>query len=277
MAVYTDVSDEELTDFLELYDGGTLISVKGIAEGVENSNYLLNASKGTFILTLYEKRVSAKDLPFFLGLMEHLAGHGILCPTPIRDRSGRSLQQLAGRPAALISYLEGYSVRRPKVTHCERLGEALAGLHLAGRDFSGHRENTLSVEGWRGLVADASGRADEIADGLAEDLARELAFLERRWPSGLPSGIVHADLFPDNVFFLGDRISGIIDFYFACNDLFAYDLAICMNAWCFEQPNVINVTKARAFCAVTQRSDPWMRLRSKLCRSWPGEQPCVFY
>jgi homoserine kinase type II len=245
MAVYTDVSDEELSDFLALYDVGTLVSVKGIAEGVENSNYLLAASKGTFILTLYEKRVSANDLPFFLGLMEHLAGHGILCPTPIHDRAGRSLQQLAGRPAALISYLDGYSVRRPKVEHCARLGEALAELHLAGNGFSARRENTLSIEGWHRLVDDTSGRADEVASGLAQDIANELAFLESHWPSSLPAGIIHADLFPDNVFFLGEDISGIIDFYFACNDLFAYDLAICMNAWCFEEPNVINVTKAR--------------------------------
>jgi homoserine kinase type II len=246
MAVYTDVSDEELTAFLARYDAGSLVSVKGIAEGVENSNYLLTTTSGAYILTLYEKRVRAEDLPFFLGLMEHLAARGIPCPTPIRDRRGQSLQQLAGRPAALISFLQGYSVRRPRVEHCARLGAALAELHLAGAGFAPRRGNALSLEGWRQLVADTAERADEVSPGLSVEIAREYAFLKDRWPSGLTAGVIHADLFPDNVFFLGESISGLIDFYFACNDLFAYDLAICLNAWCFEQPNVINVTKARA-------------------------------
>ncbi len=246
MAVYTDVSDEELTAFLTRYDAGSLVSVKGIAEGVENSNFLLTTDTGTFILTLYEKRVASGDLPFFLGLMEHLAARNLPCPTPIRDRSGAALQTLAGRPAALISYLDGYSLRRPRVEHCAALGRAMAELHLAGTGFGLDRENALSVEGWRKLVGQTSGRADELASGFAAEIAGEMAFLEANWPGALPSGVIHADLFPDNVFFLGDRISGIIDFYFACNDFFAYDLAICLNAWCFEEPNAINVTKARA-------------------------------
>lgn len=246
MAVYTDVSDEELTEFLARYDAGSLVSVKGIAEGIENSNYLLTTAKGSFILTLYEKRVSADDLPFFLGLMQHLAEQNLPCPTPIRDRSGQALQQLAGRPAALISYLDGYSLRRPRVEHCAQTGNALAELHLAGTSFQLRRENALSIAGWRHLVSEATGRADELADGFAQEITEEFAYLERYWPTGLPAGVIHADLFPDNVFFLNDRISGLIDFYFACNDLFAYDLAICLNAWCFEQPNAINVTKARA-------------------------------
>ncbi len=246
MAVYTDVSDEDLQEFLSRYEVGSLVSVKGIAEGVENSNYFLTTSKGPFFLTLYEKRVSAGDLPFFLGLMEHLAEQNIPCPIPIRDRSGETLQQLAGRPAALISYLEGYSVRRPRVEHCAELGKALAALHLAGRSFGLRRENALSVSGWKKLVDETAGRADELAEGLAGEIEQEFAFLEGAWPSGMPGGVIHADLFPDNVFFLDDRISGLIDFYFACNDFLAYDLAICLNAWCFEQPNAINITKARA-------------------------------
>jgi homoserine kinase type II len=246
MAVYTDVSDEDLQEFLSRYEVGSLVSVKGIAEGVENSNYFLTTSKGPFFLTLYEKRVSASDLPFFLGLMEHLAEQNIPCPIPIRDRSGEALQQLAGRPAALISYLEGYSVRRPRVEHCAELGKALAALHLAGRSFGLRRENDLSVRGWKKLIDETAGRADELAEGLAGEIEREFAFLRDAWPSNLPGGVIHADLFPDNVFFLDDRISGLIDFYFACNDFLTYDLAICLNAWCFEEPNAINVTKARA-------------------------------
>jgi homoserine kinase type II len=246
MAVYTDVDDGDLAAFLTRFDVGSLVSIKGIAEGVENSNFLLTTSTGPFILTLYEKRVRPADLPFFLDLMQHLAAQAIPCPTPLRDRSGAALQQLAGRPAALISFLKGYSVRRPRVSHCGLLGAALAELHLAGRSFAERRDNALSIEGWRKLVADTAGRADEAADGLAGEIAQEFAFLESAWPADLPAGIIHADLFPDNVFFLGEAISGLIDFYFACNDLFAYDLAICLNAWCFEQPNTINVTKARA-------------------------------
>jgi homoserine kinase type II len=256
MAVYTDVYDEDLTEFLARYDVGALASVKGIAEGVENSNYLLTTDSGQFILTLYEKRVSPEDLPFFLGLMEHLAAQNIPCPTPLRDRSGRALQQLAGRPAALISFLKGYSVRRPRVEHCALLGPALARLHMAGGSFPLHRENALSIEGWRKLAADTAGRADELAEGLAEEIAQELAFLESAWPEDLPAGVIHADLFPDNVFFLGGAISGLIDFYFACNDLLAYDLAICLNAWCFEQPNAINITKARALLRSYSASRP---------------------
>ena len=245
MAVYTEVSDEELTRFLARYDIGALAAFKGIAEGVENSNYLLNTDDGRYILTLYEKRVHRQDLPFFLGLMEHLAERGLHCPLPVQDREGALLQELAGRPAAIVSFLDGYSVRRPRMPHCEAVGRALADLHLEGRDFGLARENALSLAGWRQLADATAARADDVAPGLAEEIARELALLEARWPSSLEAGIIHADLFPDNVLFRGEAMSGLIDFYFACNDLFAYDVAICLNAWCFEEPNAINVTKAR--------------------------------
>jgi homoserine kinase type II len=246
MAVYTEVSDEDLTQFLARYDIGALLSYKGIAEGVENSNFLLKTEKGAYILTLYEKRVRREDLPFFLGLMDHLAARGLPCPTPVHDRSGEALQELAGKPAAIVSFLNGYSIRRPRVDHCAPVGRALADLHLAGAGFDLRRENALSLAGWRQLVAATADKADSAAPGLAEEIASELRFLEGAWPGELPAGVVHADLFPDNVFFRGEAMSGLIDFYFACNDLFAYDVAICLNAWCFEEPNAINVTKARA-------------------------------
>jgi len=246
MAVYTEVSDEELTAFLARYDIGALLAFKGIAEGVENSNYLLKTEAAQFILTLYEKRVRREDLPFFLGLMEHLAGRGISCPTPVHDRAGNVLQELAGRPAAIISFLNGYSVRRPRVAHCGPVGIALADMHLAGADFGIRRANALSLAGWRQLAEATADKADQLAPGFADEIGRELSYLEARWPDDLPAGVIHADLFPDNVFFRGEEMSGLIDFYFACNDLFAYDLAICLNAWCFEEPNAINVTKARA-------------------------------
>ena len=249
MAVYTDFSDEEFAAFMAAYDLGAVLSVKGIAEGVENSNYLLSTERGQFILTLYEKRVDPADLPFFLGLMEHLAGRGISCPQPVRDRRGNSLNRLANRPAALVTFLTGMWVRRPKPEHCGQVGGALAGLHLAGEGFALRRPNALSVGGWRPLYEQCGGRADEVAPGLGAEIEHELGYLEANWPSRLPEGIIHADLFPDNVFVHGGKLSGLIDFYFACNDMLAYDVAICINAWCFEADGSLNVTKARMLLA----------------------------
>ena len=246
MAVYTEVSDEELSAFMAGYDLGNVLSFKGIAEGVENTNYLVHTEAGPHILTLYEKRVKEEDLPFFLDLMEHLAESGLTCPVPVRNREGRMLSEVAGRPAALITFLEGLWVRRPTAEHCSALGATLAKFHLAGQDFAMTRPNALSVDGWRPLY-DASGiRANEIVGGLHEELGLELDALEAGWPQDLPQGVIHADLFPDNVFFLGREISGVIDFYFACNDALAYDIAICLNAWCFESDAAFNITKARA-------------------------------
>ena len=248
MAVYTDVAADELAEFLTQYDVGELLSYKGIAEGVENSNFLLHTSGGSFILTLYEKRVERNDLPFFLGLMAHLSSHGINCPQPVNNQKGEALGALAGRPAAIITFLEGIWPRKPNAAHCAGLGDVLAKMHLAGRDFAMSRANALSVAGWRPLFDRAADRADSVQAGLSDFLARELDYLESGvWPRHLPEGVIHADLFPDNVFFLGERLSGVIDFTFACNDMLAYDVAICLNAWCFESDHSFNVTKARAF------------------------------
>jgi homoserine kinase type II len=246
MAVYTDVAAEELSVFLGAYDLGDLLAYKGIAEGVENSNFLLHTSRGYFILTLYEKRVAANELPFFLALMEHLAARGLTCPQPVKNRAGETLGRLAGRPAAIVTFLDGVWIRRPNATHCAGLGRALAELHLAGADFSMQRANALSVAGWRSLYESAEARADSVQSGLASAIAAELGVLAARWPRDLPRGVIHADLFPDNVFFLGEKLSGLIDFYFACTDTLAYDVAICLNAWCFETDHSYNVTKGRA-------------------------------
>jgi homoserine kinase type II len=230
MAVYTDVLVEDLEKFLQAYDLGDLRAYKGIAEGVENSNFLLHPSAGYFILTLYEKRVAAGDLPFFLGLMEHLAARGLTCPQPVKTRAGDILGGLAGRPAAIFTFLDGMWIRRPSAAHCGELGTALARLHLAGADFPMRRPNALSVAGWRPLAETAGARADAVQAGLGAAIAAELDHLENAWPRDLPQGVIHADLFPDNVFFLGSRLSGLIDFYFACTDTLAYDVAICLNA-----------------------------------------------
>src|SRR5215510_7028718 len=252
MAVYTDVSADELAEFLKDYDVGDLLSYKGIAEGVENSNFLVHTSKGAYILTLYEKRVAVEDLPYFLSLMAHLAARGVSCPQPAKNRNGEVYSALAGRPAAIINFLEGMWPRRPNVAHCAGVGEALAKMHVAGHDFPMFRKNPLSVGGWRPL----SDRADSVQTGLRDFIARELDYLEERWPVDLPVGVIHADLFPDNVFFLGDKLSGLIDFPFSCNDILAYDVAICLNAWCFEPDHSFNVTKARALLNAYGRTRP---------------------
>ncbi|MEP1574129.1 homoserine kinase [Roseibium album] len=246
MAVYTEVTDEELQDFIGTYDVGRLLSFKGIAEGVENSNFLVHTDKASYILTLYEKRVDPDDLPYFLNLLQHLAGKGLSCPTPVPSRDGKLLGTLAGRPAALVTFLEGMWVKRPRVEHCAGLGKAMAELHIDGQDYDGFRTNALNVAGWRPLFEQCGDRSGTVHPGLGDEITRELAHLEATWPSDLPHGVIHADLFPDNVFFLGNELSGLIDFYFACNDAFAYDIAICLNAWCFEIDLSFNVTKARA-------------------------------
>ncbi len=270
MAVYTDISESELTAFLASYDVGQLRSYKGIAEGVENSNFLLHTSKGSYILTLYEKRVERRDLPFFLGLMHHLSAKGLSCPLPLSRKDGQLLGELSGRPAALISFLEGVWLRTPQAYHCREVGCALAEMHLAGEGFGIYRKNALSVSGWRSLWEKSAHRADEIEPGLVREIGAELGFLERHWPGHLPAGVIHADLFPDNVFFLEDKLSGIIDFYFACNDFLAYDVSVCLNAWCFEKDYSYNLTKGMAllegYQSVRPMSEAEIAALPLLCR-----------
>lgn len=257
MAVYTQVDQASLDAFLEAYDLGRPLAFEAIAEGVENSNYRLVTEHGRYILTLYEKRVDPDDLPFFLGLMDHLAAKGVPCPTPIHGAGGPALRSLCGRPAALVSHLSGVSLKRPGRAHCGALGGALARLHLAGADFDGYRANTLSVAGWRSLFEACRGRADQLLEGLEREIGREVDTLERQWPKDLPTGVIHADLFPDNVFFEQHALTGIIDFYFACVDIVAYDLAICLNAWCFEPDGAFNITKARQMLAAYRSERPF--------------------
>jgi len=256
MAVYTEISDDELTTFVAGYDIGHVVSFKGIAEGVENSNYLLQTDRANFILTIYEKRVAEKDLPFFLGLMDHLADRTFPCPTPIHGRDGDALRRLAGKPAAIVSFVEGLWVRRPTPDHCAQLGTALGMMHVAGEGFSQQRANALTVADWRPLFDRCKDGADTVEAGLADSIAHELTELEQAWPRALPSGVIHADLFPDNVLFLDNKLSGFIDFYFACNDFLAYDIAVCLNAWCFEADGAFNITKAKALLTAYRRQRP---------------------
>jgi homoserine kinase type II len=234
MAVYTRVAAETLADFLERYELGVLQAAKGIAEGVENSNYLVDTDRGRYFLTLYEKRVVAAELPYFLDLMTHAADRGLPVPRPIADRGGVTLQSLAGRPACLIEYLPGVSVSEPSPQLCMAAGAALGRLHAATADFQGRRANALGHDGRLVLVEKCLPRAGEIDAGLAELLRAEADYQLRHWPRQLPQATIHADLFPDNVLAIGDRITGLIDFYFACTDVRAYDLAVMHGAWCFS-------------------------------------------
>ncbi len=246
MAVYTEVTDEALAAFLADYDIGSMVAFRGIAEGVENSNFSLRTTAGDFILTLYEKRVDPADLPWFLGLMEHLAKRGIVCPQPVHGRDGEALRHLSGKHAAITTFLPGVWPRRVRLEHCGPVGAALAALHVAGSDYAPTRWNALGPHGWRPLLERCRARANEVQPGLAAELETALTGILAAWPRDLPAGHIHADLFPDNVFFLDGSLSGLIDFYFAATDILTYDVAVCLNAWCFEADFSFNVTKARA-------------------------------
>ncbi len=246
MAVYTKVSDDDAREFLRAYNIGELRELVGVREGVENTNYLLYTTEGRYVLTLYERRVKEEDLPFFIGLMEHLGRKNMPVPMPVRVREGGALRWLSGRPALVTRYLEGRPAPTIGVEECANVGRALAQLHMNAEDFQLWRDNAMAFPAWEGLHQQCKARAGEVLPGLGGLLEEEVDFLRHRWPGELPRGVIHADLFPDNVFFDGSGVCGIIDFYFACNDLLAYDLAICLNAWCFENDTAFNITKARA-------------------------------
>src|SRR6195952_5119634 len=252
MAVYTDVSDDALTAFLLDYDIGTVVAFRGVTEGVEDSNYSLRTTGGDFFLTLYEKRVDPNDLPWFLGLMEHLARRGLVCPQPVRGRDGLALRHLCGKHAAITTFLPGVWPRRVRQAHCAPVGEALARLHLAGADYTPTRPNALGPHSWMPLLDRCRARANEVQADLAMELDSAMGAILARWPGKLPVGHIHADMFPDNVFFLNDKLSGVIDFYFAATDLLDYDIAVCLNAWCFEADFSFNVTKSQALLRAYQ-------------------------
>ncbi len=246
MAVYTDITDSELEQLLAGYELGRALSLKGVAEGIENSNFILETERGRFVLTIYERRVNATELPYFIDLMQHLAEHGFPCPTPVADRKGQALAQVRGKPAAIVTFLTGLSVRRPTAGHCEEAGAGMAQLHLAARDFTGRRANSLSLPAWAPMFAEHIDAAARLEPGLDTRIAADLDALAAEWPSDLPSGLIHADLFPDNVFFNRGRFAGAIDFYFACDDALAYDLGIGLNAWCFDAEHSFLPDHARA-------------------------------
>ncbi|HEX7822236.1 MAG TPA: homoserine kinase [Sphingobium sp.] len=239
MAVYTIVPAEALSAFLTRYDCGTLISAKGIAEGVSNSNFLVettgqDGAGHRYILTLYEHRTDPEDLPFFIDLLDHLGTQGLPVPRFIADREGNHVQSLCGRPACLIEFLTGVSLTEPTAAQAYAAGRAMAQMHRDAAGFAGERHNDLGIDGWQPLATSCDGGLDGIAPGLEARVTDELAHLAAAWPHDLPRSVIHADLFPDNVLMLGERVTGLIDFYFSCTDVRAYDLAIMHGAWCFD-------------------------------------------
>lgn len=249
MAVYTDITDEELLDLLAGFDLGAPVAFKGVAEGVENSNFMLETEVGRYFLTIYEKRVRPEELPFFLNLLRWLADHGFPSAAPVANRAGELLQTVRGKPAAIVTFLPGLSVRRPTVAHCRQAGEGLARLHLAAKGYPGTRANDLGQAAWAPMFASLGAAAERLKPGLSAQIQGDLDRISANWPGDLPQGIIHADYFPDNVFFQGGTFAGAIDFYFACVDAYAYDVAVALNAWCFEADGSFNITAARALVA----------------------------
>lgn len=256
MAVYTHLSDDDLTALLRDYDLGALVACDPVAEGIENTNYKLTTAQGRFILTLFERRVAEADLPYFIGVMAHLAARGFPAPEPIARRDGDLISRAKARPAVIVSFLEGAWPRSPVLAHCAAVGEALARMHVALADFEQTRANTLGPTGWEALLAPRFDEAEKLRAGLGAAVARDVEDVRIAWPEGLPRGAIHADLFPDNVFFVGDRFSGAIDFYFACTDFLAYDLAVCLNAWCFEGERVWSAARGAAMIAAYEGVRP---------------------
>ena len=256
MAVYTELPDHELAGFLTAYDIGPAISCKGIAEGVENSNFLLRTPQGNFIITLFEKRVHEEDLPYFIGLMDHCHHRGFLCPSPVPNRNGQKIGRLCQRPATIVTFLDGIWPKQPQLYHCAALGEAIADFHIKASGFSLCRKNALGLQGWTKLVQKIGDDARKIDSALPILLDEEIKFLERHWPDNLPVGHIHGDLFPDNVFFIGPVFSGFIDFYFSCTDFLAYDLAVALNAWCFDASYQLNYEKAQSLLHAYQKTRP---------------------
>ncbi len=250
MAIYTKLTENNLEEFFLNYNLGKLLNYKGIQEGIENTNYFTQTDKGKFILTVYEKRVEGKDLPFFMGLMKNLFDANFPSPEPIINKNGNYITEIFGKKAAVVSFLDGSSKKNLNPNDCYKVGIQTAKLHLITKNLSGKRENKLSVNSWRKIYQKVQKDCSKIQQNLTKIIEKNLDEIENNWPKNIPSGIIHADLFPDNIFFKDDKLTGIIDFYFSCYDFYVFEIAICLNALCFEDQKEnlsFNVTKAKKF------------------------------
>jgi len=250
MAVYTKLSETDLKEFFSKYSIGKIQKHKEIKEGIENTNYFIETEKGKFILTLYEKRVDEKDLPFFIGLMKNLYDKKFPSPEPIINKNGNYISEISNKKAAVVSFLDGKAKKVLDPLDCYEVGVYSAKLHSITKNLISKRVNKLSVNSWREIYNKVKKDCSKIHPNLSNIIEKNLNEIETDWPKNLPSGIIHADLFPDNIFFNKNKLSGIIDFYFSCNDYYAFEIAICLNALCFEGKNEnlsFNVTKAKKF------------------------------
>jgi len=250
MAVYTKLNVDQLTEFFLKYNLGKFLDHKEIKEGIENTNYFIITEKGNFILTLYEKRVDEKDLPFFIGLMKNLFDKKFLSPEPIINKNGNYISDIAGKKAAVISFLDGATKKSLNPENCYEVGLYTAKLHFITKNLALKRKNKLSVSSWRKIYDKVKKDCSKISPDLPNIIEKNLSSIEKNWPKNIPTGIIHADLFPDNIFFEKDKLSGIIDYYFSCYDYYAFEIAICLNALCFEGKSEnlsFNVTKAKKF------------------------------
>lgn len=263
MAVYTTLSADDVAALLSQYDISVALSCDGIAEGVENTNYKLTTPTGRYILTIFEKRVAERDLPFFMAVMERLAERGFPAPKPIPKRDGALLTRVKEKPAAIVSFLDGVWPREIELWHCAAVGEALARMHVALAGFSGTRTNALSLRGWETLLVPRLDEAEKLRPGLAELARKDMVAVRMAWRNDLPRGVIHGDLFPDNALFVGDTLTGVIDFYFACTDALAYDLAVCLNAWCFVGPRY-DTERGRAMIAAYEGVRPLSALEGDM-------------
>jgi homoserine kinase type II len=256
VAVYTALSDADLAALLAQYELSALLSCDGIAVGVENTNYALVTADGRFVLTIFEKRVAESDLPFFMAVMARLAERGFPAPRPIATREGDLLARVQGKPCCIVTHLDGVWPRAPSLTHCAAVGEALAQMHRLLEGFELLRPNSLSVAGWEALITPRLALAESLRPGLAALIERDMVETHAAWPIDLPRGVIHADLFPDNALFVGERLGGVIDFYFACTEFLAYDLAVCLNAWCFADERDYDVARGRVMIAAYEAVRP---------------------
>ena len=246
MAVYSPINENELLSFLEQYDIGSLIKFAGILEGIENTNYKITTSQNDYILTIFEKRVEAKDVPFFINLKKHLASKKFLCPKPVSDREGKNINAFKNKSCVFVSFLDGKKVTDITDIHCQQVGEVLASLHIKTKDFNEKRLNSMSYIHWENIFLKCKNHINQNFIHMLPIIEEELSYLKNYWPSGLPNGIIHADVFQDNVFFQKNIFSGLIDFYFSCNDFLAYDIALTINAWCFNEQNLFDKNRYQA-------------------------------
>jgi len=245
MAVYTKLEHKEVDRFLEQYNINNFKDFKEITEGVENTNYLIKTLGQDYILTIYEKRVDENDLPFFIKLLSILSENNFPCPKPIPNKNNEKINKIKNKNAALVTFLNGHSKTRITTEDCFEIGKITAQLHEITKKFNIYRKNNLSIESWQSIFDKIIKQKIDLNESIIKKTKNYLNFLKDKWPKELPQGIIHADLFPDNIFFTNNKVSGIIDFYFACNDFFAYEIAICLNSICFDNNSTFNMTKAK--------------------------------